>query len=321
MVNELIEDNFQLRYIHHTDIEEVIKYRSVLCNGSETFVETMEFIDNSSYKGDGSPYSLGMFSNEKIQGVLTIEEADCLKISLGVLEECECLESVLEHLKTIAIQDELFQIECSLSIENEKASATLVRAGFVKELATYYYRASILVFNGSPKDGNCLKICNELEKLYYNVEVINAYEHLVTPCIDCTYCSKYSCKCTFNDMDDIYRKIEDSNIIVIVSPVHIASVSSPLLAIFSRLQIYYSQKFIIKEPFKFSKKKGFAIAVAGQDWDNQKLSMETIFKHALYEMNSNLEKFLYLCNSDSRISYTNDLQDLYKEMDNYAKRK
>lgn len=175
-----------------------------------------------------------------------------------------------------------------------------------------------LVFNGSPKNGISKRICNSLEEKYGNINVINAYDYNIKACVDCSYCATHACKCVFKDMDDLYDLIAKASNIIIVSPVHVGSVSAPLLAIFSRLQIYFANKFILKREFPFPKKHGFGIAVSGHDWPMQKEGLEVVFKHALLEMNASFDNYTYLTNSDEEKSFDEHLQGFYEEIDKYV---
>lgn len=184
------------------------------------------------------------------------------------------------------------------------------------ECTTKYSKT--LVFNGSPKNGVSKSITNNIEKKYKDVEVINAYDYNIKACIDCSYCSEHVCKCVFDDMNDIYEKIANANNIIVVSPVHVGSISAPLLSMFSRLQIYFANKFDHKNDFPFNKKHGFAIAVSGNDWVGQKDGMEVIFKHAFLEMNASFDYYCYLTNNDSNSDFDIDMNEFYREVDKYV---
>ncbi len=178
-----------------------------------------------------------------------------------------------------------------------------------------------LVFNGSPKSGTSKSICDMIDAKYQNVVIVNAYEVNVKPCIACDYCFKNPCKCVFSDMDEIYDLIAKAEVIIAVSPIHVGSISAPLLAIFTRLQIYYTNKFLLGSEFPFLRKKGYAIAVSGTDWGMQEQAALTIYKHSFYEMNCDLLQYLYLTNSDQCDDYSMQLSKLFKELDNHVKRK
>lgn len=180
--------------------------------------------------------------------------------------------------------------------------------------------ATTLVFNGSPKNGISKSISEDLKSNYESVEVINAYDLNIKPCIDCGYCSKHICECVFDDMNVIYDKIANADNIIIISPVHVGSISAPLLAIFTRLQIYFANKFVHKLDFPFKKKHGFAIAVSGNNWPGQKDGLEVIFKHVFLEMNTSFDKYCYLTNNDKNMKYEDEMNEFYKEIDKYVRK-
>lgn len=65
------------------------------------------------------------------------------------------------------------------------------------------------------KDSNC------------EVEIIDAIKTKASPCTGCLSCEKTG-NCVINDdMQDIYKKVEECDIIVLASPVYFASVTGP----------------------------------------------------------------------------------------------
>ncbi|MFV0425294.1 MAG: flavodoxin family protein [Bacilli bacterium] len=162
-------------------------------------------------------------------------------------------------------------------------------------------------------------MCNELLEKYEDVDLINAYDYNIKACTDCGFCSKHACECIYCDMDEIYKLIEEAANIIIVSPIHVGSVSAPLLAMFSRLQIYFANKFILKNNYPFAKKQGFGIIVSGKDWDGQRSGAKVVLKHALLEMNANFNYYCYLTNTDSKGDYSSQLNGFYQEVDKYVR--
>ncbi len=121
-----------------------------------------------------------------------------------------------------------------------------------------------LIINGSPrKRGETAALIEILiQRLPDTVRVLNAFEVQVKPCVDCRYCRTHS-ECTIKDeMQDIYAMIEESDCIVIASPIWFASLPAPLLSMASRLQRCFSARFFRKEPM-FGGKRGAVILTAG----------------------------------------------------------
>ncbi|MFW6312128.1 MAG: flavodoxin family protein, partial [Nanoarchaeota archaeon] len=79
-----------------------------------------------------------------------------------------------------------------------------------------------------------------IEELSGDIEVINAYEENISPCIDCRYCWKNR-GCSIKDnMQDIYNKIDEADNIIIASPVYFHTVPGPLKIIIDRCQVYWA---------------------------------------------------------------------------------
>ena len=104
-----------------------------------------------------------------------------------------------------------------------------------------------LIFDGSPrKNGDTAAlIAAFLENYSGEYTVIRAYEQRdISPCVDCRACWKKP-GCIIGDgMQQIYRLIEESDCIVIASPLYYSELTGPLLSLLSRLQVYYcARKF------------------------------------------------------------------------------
>lgn len=119
-----------------------------------------------------------------------------------------------------------------------------------------------LILNGSPrKRGDTAVLLAELE-LPGEVRRIDAFEAHVSPCLDCRYCREHPGCCIRDEMQEIYQAIEESDRIVIASPIWFGTLPGPLLSLASRLQTYFSAWFFRKEP-KLCGKKGAVILTGG----------------------------------------------------------
>ncbi len=270
---------------------------------------------------------LGIFKDEVLYGVVEFSKNnDMLDVYINLVVEevgLEYFKRSLLEIRHYALDNyNSLQVNISFNEVNEVIKKSLLESGFNEVSSNCYkYTHYTLVFNGSPKDGISKSICRDLENRYVNIEVIDAYCKDVNSCIDCDYCVSNPLKCVFRDMDDIYEKVYNATNIIVVSPVHVGSISSPLHAIFSRMQVFYNNKFKLNNPFPFCRKNGFAISVSGTDWNSQKEAVNTVFKHSLAEMNAEFLFHLYLTNSDKVASYSNRLKNFYEEVDKYVSRK
>lgn len=104
----------------------------------------------------------------------------------------------------------------------------------------------VLMINGSPhNDGATAKALNEMElefkKNNIEVETILVGNKQISGCIACGSCYKTG-KCVFNDIvNEISLKFEQSDGLVIASPVYYASANGTLISLLDRL--FYSSRF------------------------------------------------------------------------------
>lgn len=122
-----------------------------------------------------------------------------------------------------------------------------------------------LIFNGSPrKKGETALMIETLKKeLDGEIMEVNAYTADVRPCVDCRWCFKNEGCAVKDGMQEIYEYIRDCDHIVIASPVYFEEVTGMLLSLFSRLQTYFSARYIRKEEPVPKKKTGGILLAAG----------------------------------------------------------
>lgn len=311
-----MSDFKNLKEINLSHLDFFVKVKGSLLEANKFYEELI-----SSKKG-----FFGLFDGDTIFGVVVINRREMeidvkIDIDISLIRDEFFMDAIFEVKKYVMNNYNASSLNFEFNEVDFFINAVLNELGFNETSENVYNLAYYtLVFNGSPKDGISKSICKELVERYQNVEVIDAYSKIVKPCIDCNYCIDNPLKCVFDDMNDIYEKITIASNIIIVSPVHVGSVSSPLHAMLSRLQIYFNNKFMLNNDFPFGRKNGFAISVSGSDWGNQRIALDTIFKHSFAEMNCEMHTHLYLTNSDRVKDYSNRLKRFYVEVDKYVKR-
>ena len=124
-----------------------------------------------------------------------------------------------------------------------------------------------LIFNGSPRPaGDTVSLIKRLtEKLEGEYKVVDAYRSNISPCLDCRYCWKNPGCAIQDEMQDVYRYMEDCDNIVIASPIYFSELTGKILDVGSRLQTYFCARFFRKEDLKIKPKKGAVILVGGGD--------------------------------------------------------
>ena len=129
-----------------------------------------------------------------------------------------------------------------------------------------------LILNGSPrKNGDTAAMLAVLKAgLAGSCKEVSCYYDDISPCIDCR-CCKAERRCPIDDdMQDVYRYIEECDNVVIASPIYFNELTGKLLDTASRLQMYFSARFFRNEDAGIRPKKGGVILVGGGDGDPQK---------------------------------------------------
>lgn len=104
----------------------------------------------------------------------------------------------------------------------------------------------LLILNGSPRiNGNTTIAINEMinifEKENIDVECVQIGNSIIRGCIACGYCKKEG-KCAFDDIvNDLAKKFEEADGLVVASPVYYVSANATLIACLDRL--FYSTNF------------------------------------------------------------------------------
>ena len=104
----------------------------------------------------------------------------------------------------------------------------------------------VLMINGSPHEkGNTYVALAEMEKVFLaegiEVEIVHVGNKAIRRCIACYSCSKTG-KCVFDDeVNEIAKKFEEADGLVIGSPVYYAAANATLIALLDRL--FYSSHF------------------------------------------------------------------------------
>lgn len=86
------------------------------------------------------------------------------------------------------------------------------------------------------------------------------------PCQHCDACLKKG-KCKYqDDMQMVYREMEQADRIVLASPIHFMGVTAQMKAMIDRCQALWARKYVLKMPplGNGRQKQGFFIAVAGR---------------------------------------------------------
>lgn len=124
-----------------------------------------------------------------------------------------------------------------------------------------------LILNGSPRiNGDTSSLIKKFtEKKIDEYKIVDAYRCNISACLDCRNCWKNS-GCSINDeMQEIYKYIQECDNILIASPLYFSELTGKLLDVGSRLQTYFCARFFRNEEPIAKSKKGAVILVGGGD--------------------------------------------------------
>lgn len=111
----------------------------------------------------------------------------------------------------------------------------------------------ILVLNGSVRRGGNTDLLAQSfadgARKNNSVEIVSVADFKVNPCIGCNSCFKREKNACFqnDDMTKIYKKLKDTDILVIASPLYFYGISAQLKAVIDRLHTPMRDSFPIKK--------------------------------------------------------------------------
>jgi len=127
----------------------------------------------------------------------------------------------------------------------------------------------VLGIFGSPRRGGNTEILLEetlkgAEKEGAEVDRIHLTDYAVTPCKECHGCDQTGQCVILDDMEKIYPKLLESDIIILASPIFFYGVTAWAKALIDRSQALWARKYLLKDPSlgkEGRKGKGFFISV------------------------------------------------------------
>lgn len=122
-----------------------------------------------------------------------------------------------------------------------------------------------LILNGSPRnDGDTAALISQLLlRLQGEYRIYDCYSNDISPCTDCR-CCREQLYCPNEDaMQDIYGYLAECDNLLLASPVHYAELSSGLLKVVSRFQMYSSALIFRHEQLPVSVKRGAVLLAQG----------------------------------------------------------
>jgi multimeric flavodoxin WrbA len=150
----------------------------------------------------------------------------------------------------------------------------------------------VLAIAGSPRrQGNTDLLLAELLKGAVSkgaeVETIVLQNLKFSTCVHCDSCLKEG-KCRIqDDMQKIFDKLAEADVIVLASPVQFAGITAPLKAMIDRCQCLWARKYVLKIPplSPVKSRKGFFLSVSGTRLKNMFEPSVTIAKTWFHVIN------------------------------------
>lgn len=107
-------------------------------------------------------------------------------------------------------------------------------------------RIRVLVIFGSPrKNGSTAALVNAFTSALPKgvlIDRFDCYDTPPIPCNDCRYCHSNN-DCAYDDLNGLYERLENSDILVFASPVYNLSFPAPMKALIDRMQRYWAARF------------------------------------------------------------------------------
>jgi len=143
---------------------------------------------------------------------------------------------------------------------------------------------NILIINGSTRiKGNTDilvdKIIQGAKETHVKIRLINLRKKIIKDCIGCYYCYENN-ECSIkDDMREIYKEINKSELIIFASPVYWWGVTGIMKIFIDRLYFYYSSynKCLI------SNKKAIVVSPMNMNSDNPKTNLFIEFYNILFD--------------------------------------
>ena len=127
----------------------------------------------------------------------------------------------------------------------------------------------VLGIFGSPRRGGNTEILLEealrgAEKAGAKVERLYLSDFTVTPCKECHGCDDTGNCIILDDMEKIYPKLLEADVVILASPIFFYGVTASAKALIDRSQALWARKYLLKDPSlgkEGKKRKGFFISL------------------------------------------------------------
>lgn len=121
----------------------------------------------------------------------------------------------------------------------------------------------VLIINGSPRsNGNSTKLINEMVEVFNKEGVeVDCYQignKAIRGCMACGYCYEHG-ECVFkDDVNDLNKRLETSDGLVMVSPVYYGSANGSVISLLDRMfySSHFDKRFKVGAAFAIARRAG-----------------------------------------------------------------
>ncbi len=165
-----------------------------------------------------------------------------------------------------------------------------------------------LLLNGSYREGFTKQLINYL-CAREQFEIIDVHTLQIASCTNCGYCKRHCNKCIIqDDMQKIYKLIEEADILVYATPIYTASVTPALLSVMSRFQKYFEVKHHFQREYPFKEKKGFVLVSGGSPLSMYYENVLRICQTSFLETNTKYCQHTFFKSTDTKNELDKDVK-------------
>lgn len=166
---------------------------------------------------------------------------------------------------------------------------------------------TLVLFGSAREDGHTKDMLDILlQDLKGEIDIIDAYRTVVEPCRDCRYCW-HKRGCSIKDgMQEIYKKVDEADNIILAAPMYFHTVPGPMKVLIDRFQVYWAGEVRKDRPEKYTK-KGVILMVGGaRPFTNQFLAGEIVLKGLLHDLAADCVGIVTFPDSDRQVVSENE---------------
>ena len=187
-----------------------------------------------------------------------------------------------------------------------------------------------VVINASPrKSGNSSHISEYImERLEGKAEVTYYVlrEMEFTGCIDCGYCQRNRGCVIRDDLHDMYRVFDESDITITITPIYFDGTPWKLKAMIDRMQAIYNSKYVLADSLidRSKPRSGFAVCHGGApEYETQFEGNRNVLQFMYRSINTELAENINVADTDMSAVYENKtiLSQIDRCIDNLIQRK